>query len=344
MKLIHSVFKCDFSNPLPWRKMIICASTATAPLVAGAFFNHIEESVLGSLLGVALTLNDHADEFKKRWLHLMWTSFYLIAGYFIGSLLNNHFPLFFLFLFSLTFLLGMVKGKGVELERLLLFTLLNVVTIAGLKLSFSHVATGSAYAFLNFLLFSAMTFFLNKAETKNQMKSKRHILRASVSGKQSLSFAMTLTGLTALSYLLAQQFQLQREYWIAGTVIIVMIPNPTGTYIRSLQRFLGTLAGILPVFLLTFLWGNDFAATATAVFLSAAFIPAGMSVNFFVANTFISGFVFCLLKLTLPSDFDLNALAVLRLTDIAIGGVIGSAGLSFFKALGRFKQSVLPTQ
>lgn len=336
MKLLHSVFHCDFNHPLPWRKMFICAVTATAPLAAGSFFGQTEEAVLGSLLGVALTLNDHADEWKKRWLHLLSTAFYLISGYVAGSLLNNHFSFLFLFLISLTFLLGLVKGKGVELERLLLFTLLNVVTIAGLKLSLPHVTTGSLYGILNFFLYSALVFLIDKnADKITGMKAKRQILKTSVLTKPSWSFAFILSGLTALSYLIAHGFHLQREYWIAGTVIIVMIPDHAGTYIRSLQRFLGTLAGIVLVFFLTSVFGNEFVAALAAVFLCAAFIPAGMRVNFFVGNTFISGFVFCLLKLTLPPDFDLKGLAVLRITDIAIGGVIGSAGITVYQSLPR---------
>lgn len=342
MKLFHSVFKCDFKNPLPWRKMFICAVSATAPLVIGGFFFHqTEEAVLGSLLGVALTLNDHADEMKKRWVHLLATSFYLISGYLIGSILIHHFLLFSLMLFSLTFLLGLVKGKGVELERLLLFTLLNVVTIAGLKLSLTHVMTGSLYAAGNFILYSLMVYFFDhqKRTTSAGMNRKRKILKSSLTGKPSWAFAFALSVFTGLSYLTAHQFQLEREYWIAGTVIIVMIPDHSGTYVRSLQRFLGTLAGIALVFLLTAVFGNEFSVAAAAVFFCAAFIPAGMGMNFFVANTFISGFVFCLLKLTLPPDFDLHALAVLRLSDIAIGGIIGSAGIYFFKSLQLHLQS-----
>ncbi len=328
MQLINSVFKCDWTKPLPWQRMFICAGTATFPLVVGFQFGHTEQAVLGSLLGVALSMNDHGGALKERFRHLMATACFLIAAYGIGSLLNHNVLFFFVFLFLFSFLLGKVKGKGIELERLLLFTLLNIVTVAGLKLPMEDVVKGSAYAAANFFFYLLLVVLLDKrSDLSKKINKKRHILKDSFKERKSFQFALTLSVLTTASYLFAYQLKMQREYWIAGTVLIVMIPELSQTWVRSIQRFLGTLAGILLVFIVMKMFGQSYAVVMAIIFFSAAFIPVGMNVNFFIANTFISGFVFCLIKITLPKELDLGNVAILRLTDIGVGGLIGSAGI-----------------
>jgi len=328
MYLINTVFKCDWNKPLPWQRMFICAGTATLPLVVGFHLGQTSEAVLGSLLGVALSMNDHGGVLKDRFNHLATTSLFLIAAYAIGSILNHSVPFFFTFLFLFSFLLGKVKGKGIELERLLLFTLLNIVTVAGLKLPIEDVVKGSAYAVANFFFYLLLLVFIDKrADLSKKINKKRHILKDSFKERKSFLFAMTLSVLTTASYLFAYQLKMQREYWIAGTVLIVMIPELSQTWVRSIQRFLGTLAGILLVFIVMKMFGQSYAVVMGIIFFSAAFIPVGMNVNFFMANTFISGFVFCLIKITLPKELDLGSVALLRLMDIGVGGLIGSAGI-----------------
>jgi len=201
-----------------------------------------------------------------------------------------------------------------------------------LKLPLIDVLQGSVYALVNLVLYLCLVALLDQSsdiskKINQKINKKRHILKHSLSERKSFLFALTLSVLTTASYLFAYQLKLQREYWIAGTVLIVMIPEISQTWLRSIQRFLGTFAGILLVFLIMKLFGQSFAVVLALIFFSAAFIPVGMNVNFFVANTFISAFVFCLIKITLPKELDLGNVALLRLADIALGGLIGSTGL-----------------
>jgi uncharacterized membrane protein YccC len=110
-----------------------------------------------------------------------------------------------------------------------------------------------------------------------------------------------------------------------------MIPDTEGTYLRAIQRFVGTIFGIIIGLIFLPLFKLSVFIPILLVFISCFLMPYAIGRNFMFGNIFISTYVFILVELSRPSYLSSTNLAWLRITDILIGGLIGIVGILIFK-------------
>ncbi len=333
------IFKFEEIKQVPIQKMIVCALSTTLPLIIGFKNQHLFDSVLASLLGLALTLNDHHGQFKTRAYHLLVTAFALLSGYFLGSGVNALGDFKYLIFFLLAFILGKIKNFNIEIERIFLFFLLNITTISGLNLSLPSIQMASIYVFFNFVFYIALVkltdFLALNFETK-EYQPKWITFKSALSNKSSTKFAFFLALMTLIGYLFAYWLNLNRAYWIVGTILIVMLPDPRATYLKATQRFLGTVLGIILALICIYFSTNLFLTLIVLIFISNLLMPLLITINFTLGNICISCFVLCLLEMTKSIQENALSLSLLRIEDIFIGGILGGIGIylshqTFFK-------------
>jgi uncharacterized membrane protein YccC len=131
--------------------------------------------------------------------------------------------------------------------------------------------------------------------------------------------AVRLAAAVAAAELLARRFEGQRGYWIVLTAIVVLKPAWEATRQRVAGRWLGTLAGVVPISLVATLAHPRGIALAIGVALAAWGAYAVFQANYALYCVFLSAFVVLLLDVvkTTPS-----AAAIDRALDTTLGAIL----------------------
>ncbi|WPU65111.1 FUSC family protein [Peredibacter starrii] len=314
--------------PSPWPRMILCALSVTPPLIIG-YLRHDESSAIyGGLFAFTMILNDHFGPLGKRVLHLLTVFFFLACAFSFGLLISGHLPLIMVTLFIMAFILGKSKGLGLELERLLLtatFQLLTASQTPGLKEHFLKPVLYASFSLANYIICLMLVYLVMK-HAPNFQRSKRQELLEAIKKKDTIRYALTLATISCLGLFISNYYALERGHWMVSTILIVMMPDKTQSYQRSFQRIFGTLLGGVMASVIIYFTDNPLiiiSFSAIAAFLA----PLGLIKNYWLGNTFIAAFILLFLDFGHPgsgvSDFDY---AIVRLTDIVYGSIIGVIG------------------
>jgi hypothetical protein len=119
-----------------------------------------------------------------------------------------------------------------------------------------------------------------------------------------------------------------RPYWVTITTLVVMQPGRRASALKAVQRFLGTLDGVILAFLLALvLAGPTWKPALGAGIVLLPFIwPLGFVRNYGLGVVVISTWIMILLDLILPSGDEATSLFVARVMDTALGCALAVAG------------------
>jgi len=312
----------------PWPRMILSALSVLLPLLVGYARGEEKVSILGALFGFILILNDHFGPLGQRIVHLITAYLFIMTGVFMGILLMDSPWILLCALFAMAYFLGKSKGLGLELERMLLFTTLQLLAASHtpeLKEHFLKSLFYSGFSFLNYLVCLCIVYLLMK-HSPNFQKSKRQVFKEGWSKKETDWYALVLAFMACLGLVVSEMLNLEKGFWVVGTILIVMMPDKKQSLYKSIQRLIGTLIGVLVASLLM-KWGQH--PLFLIVFSTAAafLAPYGLVRNYGLANIFIAGLILFFLEMSgsVPHEGDFD-LAITRLIDIALGCLIGIIG------------------
>ena len=314
--------------PKPWPRMILCALSVTLPLIVGFYRQELRVAITGALFGFIMILNDHFGPLGKRTIHLITAFIFIITGFLLGMLLNDHQWLLLIALFASSYLLGKSKGFGLELERMLLFSTLQLLAASqtpDVKLYYMKALFYTSFSLCSYLVCLSMVFLIIKHPPMPQ-KSKRQELREALGKQESNRYALTMACMACLGLWIAQLLHVERGYWVVGTILIVMMPDRYQSHYRSFQRILGTMIGVVIASLMMKL-GKDPVILISFCALAAFMTPYGQIKNYWVANVFIAALIMFFLEISasIPhvGEWDL---AIMRIVDIGVGCLLGSLG------------------
>lgn len=314
--------------PTPIPRMVLCSLCTTLPLLLGYALNQLPLAIFGSLTGFALCLNDHFGPLKKRISHLIITYLFLSSSFLLGAYLSTNTILVAISLFLISFILGKTKEHGVELERILLFSALQLLAASGTEGILKHFPAIFLYftfALLNYIVCLTLVYLFSKHRIEF-FASKRQTFKKIINHQDSTRFAFIFSLTTTAGFLIANYLHISRGYWVVGTTLIVMLPDSKKSYYKSAQRLLGTIGGVLiGAFLIQF--GHDPISLMIFCLIAAYFAPLGLIRNYWLGNIFIAALVLFLLEISKTQYVPSSELAILRVTDIALGcglGVIGT--------------------
>lgn len=316
------------SLPSPWPRMILSCLSVTLPLIVGLARGELRIAIFGSLFGFIMILNDHFGPLGRRIIHLITAFIFITMGVFIGMLLSDHQWLLMIALFACSFLVAKSKGFGLELERMLLFSTVQLLAASQrpeLKLYYAKAMFYSTFSLCSYLICLCAVYLVLKHKP-NFQKSKRQEFKEALSKNESNRYAITLAFMTCLGMWLAQLLHVDRGYWVVGTIMIVMMPDRYQSLYRSFQRILGTAVGVIGASLMMKV-GKDPAILISFCALAAFMTPYGQIKNYWLANVFIAGLILFFLEISnsVPHTGDWD-LAIMRSMDIGLGCLIGSIG------------------
>ncbi|MDO9184059.1 MAG: FUSC family protein [Bacteriovorax sp.] len=335
------------STPIP--RMVLCSLCTTLPLILGFVLNQLPLAIFGGLFGFVLILNDHFGPLRQRINHLAITFLLLSLSFYLGAILANNNLMTALALFIISFILGKAKNFGIELERLLLFMALQILTAAGspgIKDFFWSIMLYFTLAFLNYIICLTLIYYFFR-HASEFMASKRETFKKIINQKETNRFAIVFALTTTLGFILANILHISRGYWVVGTTLIVMLPNSTQSIYKSAQRLVGTFVGVLlAAFCLHF--GHDPISLILFVLVAAYFAPLGLTRNYWLGNIFIAALILFLLEISSGKNTDSIDLAKLRTIDIGLGCLLGIIGSfindpSFLKKFKKKPKALLIT-
>lgn len=317
------------NTPSPWPRMVLSALSVSFPLIVGYARNDLSSAIYGALFGFIMILNDHFGPLKKRIFHLLVAYFFMISGFLLGILFASQVGLLIVGLFCFAFIIGKSKGFGFELERLLLFTTLQFLTASQtphLHENFFPPMMYASLSLINYFFCLCLVYLLMKHEPNFAPKSKRQLWREMMQKKGTNRYAFILASTACVGFSLAQYLNVERGYWVVGTILIVMMPSHRESFYKSFQRLFGTLLGVIIASLLIKV-GRDPLILIPFCTLAAFFAPSGLMKNYWLGNLFIASLILFLLEISSNThhrgDFDL---AFLRLADIGMGCFLGIIG------------------
>lgn len=321
------------SSPAPLSRMILCSWCTTLPLILGHSINQMGIAIFGALMGFALCLNDHFGPLKKRINHLFISYLFLSLSFFVGALIGDDIKMVSLLLFGLAFILGKSKDFGTELERVLLFSSLQLITAAGTPGLLEHFLWIMLYftiALINYLSCLTLLHLISRNEAE-EMIGKRKIFKKIIYNKETNLFAFIFSLTATLGLIIAHHLHISRGYWIVGTALIVMLPSTTLSIYRSTQRLLGTALGVITGCLFINL-GHDPVSLIFFCLFAAFLAPLGLIRNYWLGNIFIAALILFLLEISQSSEISISSLALLRIIDIALGCCLGLIGTMLNKS------------
>jgi len=144
----------------------------------------------------------------------------------------------------------------------------------------------------------------------------------------SLAYGLAAVGGLALG----QAWGDTRPYWLTITTLLVMLPDRRANMFRALQRFLGTIAGVLAAFAIVFILPDAMRfSVIVGLGLIAPFIwPLAYARNYALGVAVLSIWILLLLDLALPPDLSIGVIFAARLQDTAAGCVLALIGAFIF--------------
>ncbi len=310
--------------PSPWPRMILCALSVGLPLIIGSIRGELRGAIFGSLFGYILILNDHFAAYKHRVVHLITCFIFIALSFLLGALLVEQTIAIGVVLFIFSFVLGLSKSRGIELERMILLCSLQFLMASGSPQLKGHYLVPLQYttlSFINYLICLSIVYLAMK-HTPNFSNSKREIFKNIINPRNSFRFGFTCAITTVIGYIIAKTFKIDHDYWVPGTILIVMMPDHYQSLYRGAQRLFGTIIGVVvAAFLIKYASQTELLIIFSMIF--AFFTPYGLIRNYWLGNAFVAGLILFLLEMASASHSGSMDLAILRIKDIALGCFIG---------------------
>jgi uncharacterized membrane protein YccC len=160
------------------------------------------------------------------------------------------------------------------------------------------------------------------------------VLRANLHpGSPAARHALRLAVLVPATDLAIRAVGVQRGYWVALTILVVLRPDFAGTFQRSLMRVIGTMVGLLLASVLVhYLLGDSRAAMIGLAAISFFGMRMAGSTNMGLSSLFLAALVVVLLSL---AGQPAHTTVVVRLVDTAVGGAIALLAVLFWPSWER---------
>ena len=154
---------------------------------------------------------------------------------------------------------------------------------------------------------------------RRRLRDRLHdIVDETIGGRVTRIFALRLMASIGVAEVIRQTVPVERSYWVALTVAIVLRPDLGSVFVRALQRGIGTVVGaVLGAVILISIPPGPLLLVPCAVF--AALLPYGRERNWGLFSTFLTPLVVLLIDLLRPLGW---GLALDRLIDTLIGCAI----------------------
>ena len=286
-------------------------------------FGRPDAAVLCAFFTNFLCLSDKATHVVTRvWVQVLGALVFAGLGG-LGLLIAGHTALILITVFAVALAAGFVHGTVPGVEALPRYGLCCLVVA-------SFVTIDRADALAAILLgtpIAVATVLLDDYARHGRRGSHMAIVRANISYPgPRFRFVYACAALCGMAVgLLWSDI---RPYWVTVTTLLVMQPDRRANTVRVVQRFVGTLAGVVAAFAVVRGPPDSWRSSDIFVFvLALPFLwPLGYDRNYALGVAILCMWVLLLIDSALPPGELATPLFLTRLSDTAIGCAIALAG------------------
>ena len=307
----------------PRAAMLRSGGTIGMGLVIFLAFGSLDQAVICAIFTNFLCLADKAADLTTRvWVQLIGAVLGIGAGA-VGILVAGNPVMILLTTFAVALFAGFVHGTTPGVEAIPRYALVCLVVSAFLPIG--HAGTLLAAVLGTALSLAAVVLDDHIRHGRRGIRIAR--MRAAVT-YPGPRFSLVYGAAAAAGLGLGLAWIGTRPYWVAITTILVMQPDRRANTIRVMQRFLGTLAGVVAAFLIVLALPAAARGQALLVFVVVLpFLwPFGFDRNYGLGVAILSTWVLLLIDTALPPGELIAPLFVARLSNTSIGCALALAG------------------
>lgn len=309
----------------PWHLPVIAGVTIGIPIVFGYFMDSIEEGKLASLAALVI-LYIQSNHLIQRMKTLIICSFLIILSFTVGVVFsfNAYFAPLALGLFAAFIHYTLNKFKMTKPPGNFFFIMVASMAIClpfdlkEIPIRVGYVSIGAMLALILGFIYSLFVLKINH--------QKKDIVRQTKTDYIIVTESLIIGLFVAISLFVPRLLKLDNPYWVPITCMAVMQGlSAKHIWIRGIQRVLGTVIGLLFVWLI--LQMNPSVLTVCLTIVVAQIIIEFLIVrNYLLAVIVITILTVFLAEASHIASIDPNQLLSARLVDIFIGSIIGALG------------------
>ena len=309
-------------SPVPRSGMLRNGIAIGAGFGTFVLLGQVEAAVVCALFTNFLCLSDRARTLRARlWVQATGAVLFGAAGA-VGGLIAGNDPLILVTTFALALFAGFVHGTLPGVEAIPRYAIACLIAAAYLP-----VKDGTLVAVLVATAFAILAVRIDHHIRHGARGLRIARINATVSypgPRFSIVYGLAAVCGLAIGLLWGQA----RPYWVTITTLLVMQPDRRANTVRVLQRFIGTILGVVLAFLVTQVVPTPLERAAYLVLaVVLPFLwPLGFERNYGLGVAILCAWVLLLINFALPSVDVAIPVFLARLSDTAIGCAVALAG------------------
>jgi hypothetical protein len=301
------------------RRAILLLLATGLPICAGVWLEQPGGALIGCVCGLLFSFADDEGPLSKRFTILGMAAAAIALGGGAGVLMRGFpWPLWVLFA-ALTFAAGMANSIGKAPTLSARFCAMALIVASGLPV----VSLAELVFPLGALAVVALTRAIDHHVAGPLVQQRPRPRTAPAGGwtRFAISYAATATA----SLWLGITIDPDRVAWVVVTTLVVMQSDARTSYVRIVQRIVGTVIGVVAAFAITRAVQSPWLIAACALAV-APFIPHHLHHRYWLHTALIALLVLLAYDLAAFDTRFLGGLFVERLQDVLIGGGLALIG------------------
>jgi hypothetical protein len=310
-------------GPVPRPAMLRSGGAIGLGFVIFLALGQLEAALVCAVFTNFLCLSDRADDLGTRvWVQILGALLSTAAGA-VGIVVAGNEPLILVTTFALALFAGFVHGTAPGVEAIPRYALACFVVAAFLPVA--HIETLWAILGGTALAIGAVVIDHHIRHGRRGRRIER--MRAAVK-YPGPRFSFVYGSAAVCGLALGLVWGQTRPYWATITTLLVMQPDRRANTVRVIQRFLGTLFGVVLAFLIVRLMPSPVRPQGLLILVIVLpFLwPLGFDRNYGLGVAILSTWVLILIDTALPEAELVTPLFLARLSDTAIGCAVALAG------------------
>ena len=311
------------SGPIPRAAMLRSGGAIGLSFVGFLAFGDLEAASLCAIFVNLLCLADKASDLRTRLLVQLTEALLSTLAGLIGTILAGNDIMIMAATLAFAVGAGLVHGSMPGVESVPRFAIVCFIVAAFVPIAQVGTLWVVGCGTLLALATVALDHYVRNGRRGRLVEKYRGVVRY-----PGPRFSL-IYGIAAVCGLaLGLRWEQTRPYWVTVTTLFVMQPDRRANTVRVLQRFVGTLLGVILAFVLVRLMPSAYRTQGLlGLIVILPFVwPLGFDRNYAVGVAILSTWVLVLLDASLPPSSLIPPLFLARLSDTAIGCAIALVG------------------
>jgi hypothetical protein len=323
-----------FSTSLPTvsavtvRRALLFLADIGVPTLAAIVLDEPAGALLGCVCGLLFSFADTDQDLASRYRILFLCAFAIALGAAAGFMWPGFpWPVWLIFIAAI-FASGAFIGFGKAPMLACRFGAMALVVVSGA----TELPLSAAWFALLAFATAAVVRLIDHVAAGHLPALRAGAPRAP--GYNWVRFAFCYAAAAAVSLWIGIEIDPRRALWVVVTQIVVMQPDARTSYVRIVERVVGTVAGVVAAYGLTSVVRDQW-SIAAIVLLLAALVPHHLQHRYWLHTALIALLILLAYDLAALNLTEMHGLFTERLEDVLLG-----AGLAVIGTVAAFPRDV----